>query len=116
MKPDSDENQFRQFFREQRQDDERRAPRFAQTWPAAAAHAAGRRHLPTFWRLAIATAALIVLGTVVTPVFRHANNPPIQSATASAALLITQWESPTDFLLTTTTVANNGPSATLPNP
>lgn len=107
MKPDSDEKQFRQFFHELRHQDECPAPRFAATWQAAAALATSGRHGPTFWRLAIASAALVMVGTGVTLFGHRASTVPRQIVTAQTVLPITQWESPTDFLLTASAVADS---------
>ena len=115
MKPDSDENQYRQLFRELRSDDERSAPRFTATWQAAAARATSGHHGPTLWRLAIATAALVVVSTALTLVFRHPGGPSVPSAVAPSAVLITQWESPTDFLLAATSTGESTQSTTQSN-
>lgn len=115
MKPDSDENQYRQLFRELRPDDERSAPRFAATWQAAAVRATSGRHGPTSWRLAIATAALVVVGTGVTLVCQRPGAPSVPSAVAPSAALITQWESPTDFLLAAAPTGESTQSTTQSN-
>ena len=115
MKPDSDENQYHQLFRELRQHDECTAPRFAATWQVAAARATGGRHRPTLWRLASATAALVVVGTGVTLVFQRPGAPSVPSAVAPSAVLITQWESPTDFLLAAASTAESTQSTTQSN-
>jgi anti-sigma-K factor RskA len=106
MKSDSDEKQFRQLFHELRHQDERPAPRFAATRQAAAARATSGRHGPTFWRLAIASAALVIVGTGVTLFVHRASTVPQQIVTPETVLPITQWESPTDFLLTAFAVAD----------
>ena len=115
MKSDSDENQYRQLFRELRPDDERAAPRFAATWQAAVVRAKSGRHGPALWRLAIATAALVAVGTGVTLVFQRPGAPSGPSAVAPSAVLITQWESPTDFLLTAASTAESTQSTTQSN-
>jgi hypothetical protein len=115
MKPDSDEDQYRQLFRELRPDDERSAPRFAATWQAAAVRATSGRHGPTLWRLASATAALVVIGTGVTLVFQRPGAPSVPSAVTPSAVLITQWESPTDFLLAATSTGESTQSTTQSN-
>ena len=115
MKPDSDDNQYYQLFRELRLDDERAAPQFAVSWQAAAARATSRRHGPRSWRLAITTAALVVVGTGVTLVFQRPGAPSVPSAATPSAVLITQWESPTDFLLTATSTAESTQSTTQSN-
>ena len=115
MKPDSDENQYHQLFRELRQDDEPAAPRFAATWQAAVVRAKSGRHGPALWRLAIATAALVVVGTGVTLVIQRPGAPSVPSAVTPSAVLITQWESPTDFLLTAISTAESTQSTTQSN-
>ncbi|MCX6930087.1 MAG: hypothetical protein NT154_43780 [Verrucomicrobia bacterium] len=115
MKPDSDDNQYYQLFRELRLDDEHAAPQFAVTWQAATARATGRRHGPRSWRLAITTAALVVVGIGVTLLFDRPGAASVQSAVAPSAVLITQWESPTDFLLTAASTAESAQSTTQSN-
>ncbi len=114
MKPDLDDNQYRQLFRDLKAEDERAAPGFAPLWRAATVRATSERRGPAWWRPAGAIAALVVAGIGVT-LFRGPTAPPLQSAAAPPAILITQWESPTDFLLQTASGADSAPSATQSN-
>ena len=114
MKPDLDDNQYRQLFRDLKAEDERAAPGFAPLWRAAAVRADSGRHRPTWWRSASAIATLVVAGIGVA-LFRGPIAPSVQSAAAPPAILITQWESPTDFLLQTASGADSAPSAAQSN-
>jgi type VI protein secretion system component VasF len=110
MKPDLDDNQLRQFFRDLKEDDGRAAPRFAPLWQAATARANRERRQPTWWRLASATAMLIVAGIGVASLIHGPAAHSVRSAVAPPATLITQWKSPTDFLLGTASGADSAPS------
>jgi len=115
MKPDLEENQLRQLFHELKQEDERHTPLFGRTWQSATSRADHPHEAAMLWRVVVATAALIIVATSMTLFHLHSNSAPRESSTAQTALLITQWQSPTDFLLTATSAADNAQSTTQSN-
>ena len=112
MKPDSHENKIKQHFAESRLHDERRAPTFARTWQSAASRAHGVHTMPTLWRLAAIGAALVAVGVAAMLFLQHSITPPLQHSVSSPpVVLITQWQSPTQFLLNPSSTTDNTTSA-----
>jgi type VI protein secretion system component VasF len=107
MKANLEEHHYRQLFHKLKQEDERHAPSFDRTWQSAASRGKRPCQVTKLWRVVVASAALIILGTAVT-LFRHrSKSAPLESSIEQSALLISQWESSTDFLLTTTSSVEN---------
>ena len=112
MKPDSHENKIKQHFAESRLHDERRAPTFARTWQSAASRASERRTVPALWRLAMIGAATVVVGLSATLFLQRSATSPLQHSVSSPpVVLITQWQSPTEFLLNPSSTTDETTSA-----
>ena len=108
MKPESQREEFRRPFSDLRREDEGRVPPFARVWQAAT----GRRAAPrprAAWGLAAAL-LLVVLGAAAVvvhlwPAREQGSEPPPPVALSApgeadaAVLAISQWRSPTEFLL-----------------
>ena len=93
MSRESNDPAIRELFRALRLEDERLAPSFARVWAAAASRTAElRRPSRALARLAAAAAVLTMAG-VATVVLRQQTRPPSQE------MSISQWRSPTSFLL-----------------
>ncbi len=115
MNPNQDEEQIKKLFLDLRRKDEQRAPAFEEVWSAASSRRRRRRR-EYVWRAAAALAALALLGVTVALVFhqrtlRYAasaltapvsipmNGSQFSSLPWQSTVLISQWRSPTDFLL-----------------
>ncbi len=91
-----EEERIDKLFQELREEDERHAPSFAHDWNLALSRRDRPRRRWAAWRLAAGAAALIVLGAgwwMFSPVSVPVADPP--------SLLMSQWRSPTEFLLRT---------------
>lgn len=108
MKTDWPDDKIKQLFTESRQRNEQQAPTFARTWRAATTRAGSAHSKPVLWRLAIVGAAMIIVAGSATLFLQHSNTPPMRSASNPTSIVsITEWSSPTDFLLETTAYADN---------
>ncbi len=97
------------LFQQLREEDERHAPSFAHDWSLALSRWEKPRRRWAVWRLAAGAAALIVLGAgwwmfspSPAPVTDPPNATPWQpplGAPQPPAILISEWRSPTEFLL-----------------
>ena len=93
MNTDSQDNNLRQLFHELRDTDERVAPSFARVMPRAGTSRDPAHPFTWTLRLAAGFGLLLLLGLgwwMLRP-----KSEPVQPVIAS----ITEWESPTDFLL-----------------
>ena len=102
MKTDWEDNKLQQLFAELRAADERRTPAFARIVRGMPAQPEpGRSLLPVF-RLAAVATVLVGSGLWLWTL----RQTPLPQA-APPLVLISQWESPTDFLLETSSLALN---------
>lgn len=93
MLHEREENELRARFRAWRQEEERQAPPFERSWKRAQAGRPVAGRPPGVFRWAAAAGALLVafsLGALI--LFRPPGPPP-------AVVPISQWQSPTSFLL-----------------
>ena len=107
MKPNLEEEQYRQLFHKLKQEDERHAPSFDRTWQAATSRTHPPRQVTMLWRVVVASATVIILSTAATLLRHRSNSASLESSIEQSALLITQWKSSTDFLLTTPAIVEN---------
>src|SRR2546426_346289 len=98
MNAESDEAKLKKLFHELKASDERKAPSFARTWQAAVSRATEERRSARWLAPVAVAAALAIIVTALGVVFLPRTG---QQQTAPQASL-TQWQSPTAFLLTTT--------------
>lgn len=96
MHGESEEQKIKQLFSDLKREDERRAPTFASELAAARSRgeSAGPPHLVA---MIAATAAIMLLGLSLVVYFQRLPKEPRQSA--QLVITITQWKSPTAFLL-----------------
>jgi hypothetical protein len=111
----NEDQKIRELFAELKCDEERDAPDFEKLWSAATLRAAENRRRRFFLRVTAAAAALALIGIAIALLItpqrgqgqRHAAVPPARNVPAQlpwqSIMLISQWRSPTDFLLDTTT-------------
>src|SRR5437867_3640560 len=99
MKSDLEETQLKQLFADLRQQDERTTPSFGATWHSAMARSEAVRPSLAWFRLSTLTAVLIGVAVAVSVFLPRSRTEPRQAQPVS--LTISQWQSPTDFLLTT---------------
>src|SRR5215204_3446729 len=107
MNPIWEENRMRELMAGLRQRDEAQAPEFAKVWGAAVARAKFERRR-YFLRVTAIAASLAVLGVITGGVLvreRTERTARVSSAASTAelpwqsAVLICEWQSPTEFLL-----------------
>lgn len=107
MKPEFDDNQLKQFFAETRRDDEQAAPGFGATLQAARTRGTTVRAFPVTLRLAAVASLMLLAGITANLYLQHSSTPPLHSPAASPVVLITQWQSPTEFLLNLTSATDD---------
>jgi hypothetical protein len=102
-----DEKQIQEWFQEQRREDEQSAPPFDKTWRAALVRRRVRRSSFIFGKPALAAAA-VFLGAAALLLWsgrvrnnQHHFDAAADQVDAIALARITQWRSPTNFLLRT---------------
>jgi len=100
MSPGSDEAKLKKLFLERKACDERNAPSFARTWQAAVARSTEPPRTMRWLAPVALVAALAIIATAI-GIMLHARMRESQPA-QEASLALTQWQSPTAFLLTTT--------------
>ena len=92
------EKRIKDLFDELKEEDKRLAPSFAKVWGAAASRGEKSHHPRRALRTAVAAATLIVvIGFAV--IFYRQSSRPRTPPTAESAMLLSEWRSPTDFLL-----------------
>ncbi len=99
MNPNQEEKRIKEMFHDLKREDARMAPSFTRDWKAASSRVG---KAPSFERMARVTAALVVLlalGGLMSVSFRSSPKPAILTGTPVAVSSISQWQSPTDFLL-----------------
>src|SRR5258706_1626522 len=113
MKPESaDDNQLKQLYTEQRHSDRQAAPSFGATLQAARARGESVRAFPVALRLAAGASMMVLAGISANLYLQHPNTPTLEhSASSSPVVLITQWQSPTEFLLNPTTATDDTTSS-----
>jgi hypothetical protein len=104
MNPHDQDNQIQQLFSEQRAADQQRAPSFQRTWQAAMTLAEKPARL-SWWLPAMAATSAALLVTVSVLLWPHTEKPqPTPTETVIASL--SNWTSPTDFLLEPLTMSS----------
>lgn len=109
MNHDRDAEKIRELLHELKKEDERLAPTFARHWERALSQTGKARPFRRVFPVAAAV-LLIVLGGLLVLFFRPLTNPPSPMRTPAPGTptteppsppvpLISQWRSPTDFLL-----------------
>ncbi len=109
MKPESaDDNQLKQLYTKQRHSDRQAAPSFGATLQAARVRGVTVRAFPVALRLAAVASMMVLAGISANLYLQHSNTPALQhSASSPSIVLITQWQSPTEFLLNPTTATDD---------
>ena len=106
----NEEEQIKKLFVELKREEERAAPVFEDVWAAAASRRETSRWRVYFLRVAASAAALAGLAVAVFLILHRHNVPSHKTTVASGArllpelawqsmLLVSDWRSPTDFLL-----------------
>jgi hypothetical protein len=109
MNTDSQDNSLRQLFHELRDTDERATPPFARVLHRAEIGRAAAHPWTWAFRLAAGCALLTLAGVGL---WMHRSKPePAQPVMAS----IMDWQSPTDFLLSTPTLADDSAATSQSN-
>ncbi len=104
MNPHDPDNQIQQLFSEQRAADQQRAPSFQRTWQAAMTLAV-KPARQSWWLPAMAAASAVALVVVSVLLWLRAEKPrPTPTETVIASL--SNWTSPTDFLLEPLTLSS----------
>jgi hypothetical protein len=106
-----EEDKIRSLFQEMKEEDERNAPSFAHDWRVALSWRESAPACCVAWRLVASVATvLIFLGAVSWMFFRQSTGREasieiarsvLSTRDAGAAILISQWRSPTESLLRT---------------
>ena len=99
MNPNQEEKRFKELFHDLKQEDARLAPSFTKDWEVASSRIG---KVSSFGSVARATAALVgllALGGLMSVSFRSSPRPTVLTGTPVALSSISQWQSPTDFLL-----------------
>ena len=99
MKPDPEDRELQRLFALQRQQDEQAAPAFTRVMARANSRSETARPVFPVVRFATAVALLLAMGTVAVIFLRRHPRPAVQPM--RTAMLITDWQSPTDELLKT---------------
>jgi hypothetical protein len=97
MNPHDPDNQIQQLFSEQRAADRQRAPSFQRTWQAAMT-LAEKPARQSWWLPAMAAASAVSLLVVSVWLWPHTEKPR-PTPTATVVVSLSDWTSPTDFLL-----------------
>lgn len=104
MNPHDPDNPIQQLFSEQRAADQQRTPSFQRTWQAAMT-LAEKPARQSWWLPAMAAASAVSLVVVSALLWPHTEKPqPTPTATVIASL--SEWTSPTDFLLEPLTMSS----------
>lgn len=106
----NEDQKIRQAFAELKRDEERNAPNFDKVWAAASSDAANNRRRRFFLRVIATAAGFMLFGAVawlINSQPEHVSAPSTRNLPSGlpwqSTVLISQWRSPTDFLLDTTT-------------
>ena len=99
MNQDWEEQKLRELFHELKQEDERFAPSFARDWEAALSRLGKARSPRRLVRVATAAMMLILLIGSVAVFFSHPSRKPALTETPGSTIFLSQWRSPTNFLL-----------------
>ncbi len=99
MNQDREEKKIKELFDELKRQDERRVPSFARLWAAAVARSESVPHRNVRLRFAVAFAALALIVVVLANFLKQPTTPSASTKRAELAASISQWQSPTDFLL-----------------
>lgn len=92
----SDEKEIKELFRKLKHHDERLAPTFAETWSTVVSRAGKVARPHHILRIAAATVVLALVLSSAIIIFREFSQ---QHIVHESALTLSQWKSPTDFLL-----------------
>ncbi len=97
MSYDGEDDKIKELFHELRQADERHAPSFAIDWETARSRVGTVRWPRRVFQVAAATALLMMLVGFMVILLRPPTRPSVP--TRASDMAISQWRSPTDFLL-----------------
>lgn len=102
MTNDWEEQQIREFFQRIKQEDKKQTPSFSKVW--AAANSRVKKTPTSRPGIRFAFASVIVILVVFTAVLfvKYSMVEPILEDSSEAILLSLRWQSPTDFLLQST--------------
>lgn len=103
MNPHDPDNQIQQLFSEQRAADQRRAPSFQRTWQAAMTRAEKPARLS--WMVPVAAVACAMLIAAAGVLLWLGSEKPQPTPSTTAVVSLSDWTSPTDFLLEPLTTA-----------
>ena len=99
MNPNQEENRFKELFHDLKREDARLAPSFTRDWDAASSRVGKVSSFGPVARVIAALVVLLALGGLMRGSFRSSPKPTILTGTPVALSSISQWQSPTDFLL-----------------
>lgn len=96
---DWQEEKLKELFQEQKRRDERLVRSFAKVWEEAVTQAEKQSHPQHLGRLAMGVALFILVVGAVMLFFRKSPEQPASDKSFEATVMISQWRSPTEFLL-----------------